>query len=482
MTQITPVNNPFSAFKMPDVQSSRIATSQGILPHAVTNNTLQNQADAVELNTATNSPSAQNSVSEQNGTKKYFDIKTLAKIGAALAVGAGVVYAFKTHKIPFFKGGKQATESLADTAAQLGKKSAQVLEDTTSNLAKTAVQTGEQAADVAKEAAASLERNAQTVLQQGDSALHVASDVPKGDKKAKEVGFVIAAFSTGFIARAFKDFLNGDDAKALSLRKQIIEKEMYLKDVEIPFVEQEAAEYYENYKSDIIQAIDSLDAKASQMKLKFNNAVANYKKLKEGSYVEYFDDTNAKKLVVNRRENGSVKLEEFLGNNGSVVTHYNSSGMPIIIEYCQDGKVRLKARYKFSPDTAEPYLSQMLIYTKGSNKASLISFDANGNPEFYLARNNEGKLIKAFDIDSNTLDVKTIILPDREGENWLKRYTYEDGTLKSVSIMPSNDLPARKYNFVNGVVQSLDLFNNLNESPVLHVPFEDVNQSEFIAK
>ena len=272
-----------------------------------------------------------------------------------------------------------------------------------------------------------------------------------------------------------KEIKNSDDAKAIELKKQVLQREFYLRNVEIPYLEKEASEYYRNYKQDILNAIENFDRKKDKIGTKYAQAVVLYNGLKEGSYEENWPNSNLIKLKVERNpKNNTTRVETFSQDNkSSVAVYYNSLGKPLLIEQYYDGKLRLKGSFRHT-DNDEGYLSKIFIYTKGSKKASLISYDKNGNPEFYLARNNDGKLIKSFEIDNKTLDVKTIILPDNSGKSWLKWYEYDaNGNLKTVLAKPSNGLPQRRYNFDNGVVKSLDLFNDMDKTPILHVPFEE---------
>ena len=500
MTQITPVgNNPFSMFKMPESKpaSAPVATNVASAPQKVDSveitNTAQDKKDTIEI-----------------AGKKINTKAALAAGGVAVAVVAGLIYAIKTHKLPFFKGKlkneaaelaqqgarqaheiaqsatRTAIETLEPVAAQAQKAASdagdvvEVLEPLVSQAQKAAADAGNVASGIIEPAAAQAQKAAGQVTQT------IAEDIvqPVATKKSNNLGFALAAFSVGLIARGFREFMPSKDSKIESLKNSVLENESYIKDIEIPYIYQEAQEYYDNYQQDIINAIDFLENKVESLQATYNLAIGKYENLDSGSYSEYWEDSDTKKLTVTRRKNGSVKLEEFnQEGKGSQVTYYTKTGRPLSVEYRKGGKPSLKLRFKLSKETGEPYLSQMFVYPKGSKKASMIAFDENLNPEFYLARNKEGDLMKAFDIDSTTLDLKTVILPDEHGKDWLKRYTYgSDGILQSALIMPSNDLPARKYNFTDSVPESLDLFENIDDEPVLHVPFSEDAQLEFIEK
>ena len=496
MTQMLPVgNNPFSMFKMPESMVSDSAAS--------------NVSNTIVVPKAADDKSVDTLVKTQGGTdnnEKANRKKIVVYAAAAasiVAIGAGIIYAVKNRKIPFLNKGTPPSVKPATTSNIVEEGVQSVAEQLTNNLPVTP--------PVIKPAATSniVEEGVQSVAEQLTNNLPVTPTVVKPaatsniveegvqsvadvtakspkpkDNKFKDVGFVVIAFSAGLITKLFRNLSKSDSVQAEKLKNKVIENEAYIKDVELPFITQEANEYYSNYKEDVLCAIDTMCLRADDMKNEYNKAIAIYSKLDSGDYCEYWDDANTKKIQATRNENGVTKLELYSkdGNNKRVI-NYSSIGKPLSIERYKDGKLLLKCRYKTSAETNKPYLSQMLIYTKGSNKASLIAFDENGNPEFYLARNNDGKLIKAFDIDSDTLDVKTIMLPGDNGEDWLKKYNFEsDGNLKSALIMPSNDMPLRRYNFDDGCAQSMDLYNDIEKKPILHVPFESKSQLELIEK
>ena len=515
MTQISPIgNNPFSMFKMVDMTTP----SRGMV-QPVQNNMNATAQNSVPATQNTSAPSGNNIIN------KKINKKTIAIIGGVLAAAVGIVIAIKSHKTHSLKGDavqelKDAAQPLLSSAPEvlpdLSPKGAAVLNELADNLSsapevlpdlspKVVDTVSEKLADglsQIKPDVANFTAQLPPVAEAGSEGVKLAvNEVPQVieaaaqdvsekiahkakevSNKSKEIRFVITAFSVGLIAKAFKEIIKSDSVQAANLQKQILEKESYLKDIEIPYIRQEAQEYYENYKQDILTALDYFEPNAQYLTAKYNEAIVKYAELDDGSYAEFFDGTNDTKLEVQRRENGSTKVREFSPDGkGSTVTYYTFEGRPLSIEFYQGDKLKLKAKYKLSPMSAEPYLSQMFVYTKGSKKASMISFDEELNPKYYLARDNQGRLIKAFDIDSNSLDVKTITLPAKDGESWLKKYNYEsDGQLKSVVIMPSNDLPARRYNFDDGVLEGLDLYANINEAPILHVPFETLAQPEFI--
>ena len=490
MTQISPIgNNPFSMFKMVDMTTP----SRGMV-QPVQNNMNATAQNSVPATQNTSAPSGNNIIN------KKINKKTIAIIGGVLAAAVGIVIAIKSHKTHSLKG--DAVQELKDAAQPLLSSAPEVLPDLSPKVVDTVSEKLADGLSQIKPGVTNFTAQLPPVAEAGsegvklavnevpqvieaaaqDVSEKIAHKVKEVSNKSKEIRFVITAFSVGLIARAFKEIIKSDSVQAANLQKQILEKESYLKDIEIPYIRQEAQEYYENYKQDILTALDYFEPNAQYLTAKYNEAIVKYAELDDGSYAEFFDGTNDTKLEVQRRENGSTKVREFSPDGkGSTVTYYTFEGRPLSIEFYQGDKLKLKAKYKLSPMSAEPYLSQMFVYTKGSKKASMISFDEELNPKYYLARDNQGRLIKAFDIDSNSLDVKTITLPAKDGESWLKKYNYEsDGQLKSVVIMPSNDLPARRYNFDDGVIEGLDLYANINEAPILHVPFETLAQPEFI--
>ena len=474
MVQISPVgnNNPFSMFKMVDPSMS--ASAAPIKGVQNVKQPVSTPASAAPSDNLTDAKS--NVLTRVKKPNIKINARTVAMGAAVVALAGGILYAFATRKTTFFRG-RMRTPSPVGNLGNVNN---------LQNLTPPIKPSAEAAQEVVQNLTPPIKPSAEVcreVMEDSKVVNNQVKSIPKQvADKFKDVGFVLAAFGVGLVVRAFKEIAATNDTKAAKLQNQVLEMESYIKNIEIPYIEQEAAEYYDNYMQDITGVVDYFDLKADSLRYMYNNAVLEYDKLREGSYVEYYENTDRKKLVVKRRKNGSTRVENYDKDKCRVV-NYDKNGSPFSIELYMGEKLALKGRYKFSDDKQKPYLSQMLVYTRGSRRPSLIAFNEEAKPEFYLARNNDGGLIKAFDIDSKTLDVKTVILPDQNGEKWLKMYSYtNNGILKSVSVMPSNGLPARKYNYDEGVVRSMDLYENFNEAPVLHVPFVDLNQSEFIEK
>ena len=497
MAQINPIgNNPFYMFNTKSAASNQSLTKTPALPQPQAQ---QQVITPVQNNVVqSNDSNAQTPVVQDANKKKK--MPTGLAIGVALAAGAGIIYAVKTGKFSSFRGKAQdAGEKVKDNiinavsdAVENGKEALsnvgdEIKEETTKKINRHIAKHDAVPRLKQKPVEEIVEQVTEKIPEQKVISKPIENAVEpnkKSSDKTKDIAFVALAFGVGLIAKAFRSIKNSDSSQAAELKKQLLEQESYIKEVEIPSINQESQEYLENYKQNILDAIDATELPVKKMRGKYNSALKKYKTLDEGSYSNNWDGTDIIKTSVKRADNGSVKLEEFDKNGDKIgVVYYNAIGRPTSIETYKDGQIRQKARYKLAKDTNKPYLAQYLIYAGNSKKASMIAFDENNNPQYYLARNKEGKLIKAFDINSNTLDVKTISLPDNNGEKWLKKFSYrDDGSVDDVTIMPSNDLPRRRYNYESGQPTSMDLFDKNGESPILHVPFEENYQSEFMEK
>lgn len=497
MVQINPVNNnPFYMFNTKSAASNQSLTKTPALPQPQAQ---QQVITPVQNNVVqSNDSNAQTPVVQDANKKKK--MATTVAIGVALAAGAGLIYAIKTGKFSSFRGRAQdAGEKVQDNIINGVSDAVESGKDALSNAGGKIKEeaTKEINRHVAKHDAVPRlkQKPVEEVVGQITEEIseqkvvskpieNITEPDKKTNDKTKDIAFVALAFGVGLIAKAFRSIKNSDTAQVAELKKQLLEQESYIKEVEIPLINQESQEYLENYKQNILDAIDVTELSVKKMRGKYNSALKKYKMLNEGSYSVNWDDTDTIKELVKRADNGSVRLEQFDKNGEKIgIVYYNAIGRPTSIETYKDGQICQKARYKLAKDANKPYLAQYLIYAGNSKKASMLAFDENNNPQYYLARNKEGKLIKAFDINSDTLDVKRISLPDKDGEKWLKKFSYrEDGSIDDVTIMPSNDLPRRRYNYESGQPTSMDLFDKNGESPILHVPFEENHQSEFMEK
>ena len=221
------------------------------------------------------------------------------------------------------------------------------------------------------------------------------------------------------------------------------------------------------------------------MKQLYISSLKTYENLKDGSYSEFYNGSDVKKLQVERHDGGSLTLKNY-GKDGKLFTvvYFSPSGLPRDISLYKNDKIKARAEYKTSLDADKQYISRLFVYASDSGKAHTVSYGENLNPKSYLARTQFGKFVKCFNIDSDTGMLKSVFLPTSDSNGkCVKKYFYEqDGTLDKVIIMPSNNLPMRRYNYDSGTLTSMDLFNKENEAPIVHVPFERLNQSEFIEK
>ncbi len=460
MTQMIPVNNnPFSAFDVPQFAKQAVAPLN--LSHA-------QKPDSVEIKSA---QPQNNSDVGQSESKNSFINKIKNINPKILAFGAAV-----------------AAVALGATAFAVKRKKTNAT-DAVRTLASLAKNTNDIQVGLAGSSAA-VAKSAENVLVDvtediKDAAADVAAKAASEKKSGGEANLVLAAFGIGLFARAFREFRESDDIKAIELKKQLLESEPYIKRVEIPYITREAQESYNSFANEVADILEVTKKPYSTMKQLYISSLKTYENLKDGSYSEFYDNSDVKKREVTRDESGSTTLKNF-GKDGKLfsVVHFSNKGTPRDIILYKDEKMRAKAEYKTSIDTDSPYISRLFVYANSSGLAHTVSYDENSNPKSYLARTQFGKFLKCYNINGATGELKSVFLPaSGSGGKCAKKYFYKpDGELDKVVIMPSNDLPLRSYNYEDGVLMGLDLFNSENEAPILHVPFEKLNQSEFIEK
>lgn len=517
MNQISPIgSNPFHMFNV----SPAIAQSQANVQ--MTDNTAnvqppmpQSAAPTPAVSNVQNnsvSQNAQNQTTQQsdvNSSAKKISTKTVAAAGAALAAVAGIVYAVKKHKVKeipvqLTKMGNEAQEAATNAQSTMAKVQDGII-DAAQDVADDAAITAQKTFSAASQATP---QAAQTIVQENPAVKDAAKEAQEAAKKLSdatleetkesfkdkilkngEINFALAAFGIGLIARSFRELKNSDDVEAMKLKKEVLNKEPYLKEVEIPYVLEEASEAYLNYNTSILGAIEHSYNSVEKLYDIYNEGVELYNSLDKDTHSEFWEGTNTIKYDIERKSNGTVSLVKYdaQGNIDSKIL-YNAYGRPLQVSKYSNNKLVAKGRFVFSQQTQEPYMSNLFIFPKGSTKSShMLIYDENQKPLYYLARTNEGDRKKAFQIDAETSNVEAALLPDENGKKWLKKYYYtNDGEIDKIIVMPSYDLPMRRYNFEDGKLQSLDLFDDEGSAPVLHVPFEDIpeiNQDpEFIEK
>ena len=463
MTQMIPVNNnPFSAFDVPQFAKQAVAPLN--LSHA-------QKPDSVEVKSAQpqNNSDVGQSESKNSFVNKIKNInpKILAFGAAVAAVATGAIIFLVKRKKPDTKD----TADAVRTVVNLGQNAQGAQVDLAGSIAPVTKHADDVLVDVTEDIK--------------DAAADVAAKAASEKKSGGEANLVLAAFATGLFARAFREFRESDDVKAIELKKQLLESEPYIKRVEIPYITREAQESYNSFANEVTDILEVTKKPYSTMKQLYISSLKTYENLKDGSYSEFYDNSDVKKREVTRDESGSTTLKNF-GKDGKLfsVVHFSNKGTPRDIILYKDEKMRAKAEYKTSIDTDSPYISRLFVYANNSGLAHTVSYDENSNPKSYLARTQFGKFLKCYNINGATGELKSVFLPASDsGGKCAKKYFYKpDGELDKVVIMPSNDLPLRSYNYEDGVLMGLDLFNSENEAPILHVPFEKLNQSEFIEK
>ena len=514
MNQISPIgSNPFRMFNIPSastqsqtgVQNIPVKTVANVQPPMPQNAPITPPVSNVQNNTV--SEPVQNQPPQQADADKpvkKIGTKTIAAAGVALAAVAGIVYAVKKHKVKEIPvqlnaEAQEAVATLQGAAAKTQEKITGAVQDAPGALQRKI--------DASSQAAASAVQATRAILQD-DAAKSTSAAAKEAAKKLSggnldeakeslkdkilkngEINFALAAFGIGLIARAFRELKNNDDIEAMKLKKEILDKEPYLKEVEIPYILQEANEAYQNYNTSILGAIEKSYDSVKKLYDIYNEGIELYGSVDKDTHSEFWDDTNIRKYDIERKSNGAVSIVKY-DNEGNIDSKilYNAYGRPLNVLKYSKNKLVAKGRFAFSQQTQEPYMSNLFIFPKGSTKSShMLKYDENQKPLYYLACTNEGDRKKAFQIDAETSNIEAAMLPDENGKKWLKKYYYtNDGEIDKVIVMPSYDLPMRRYNFEDGKLQSLDLFDDKGDTPVLHVPFEDaadINQdSEFIEK
>lgn len=466
MTQMIPVNNnPFAAFVVPKFAKQ---------PDVSANSNYYAE-DTLELNNNAGVKSTAAPAQDDNKTSFTDKIKKInpkfaaaAAAVAALVVGAGV-FAIKRKKpdtdtvLEIVDFAQDTANGGVDSLSKTADEAAEPLSEALGSAAKKAAdEIANKAADVTNKAA--------------DTVNGAVSDTKKTNA---DVNLVLAAFGVGLFARAFREIKSTDDAQAIELKKKMLESEPYIKRIEIPYIKREAQECYENYKNEFAQALDYLKKPFMIMEQMYISSQKAFSELKEGSYSEFYEGTDIVKREVARGAHGSVTLKNY-DKNGELfsVADYSENGTAREISLYQDGKMRARAEYKMS-DVNKPYISKLFVYTKGSKQAHTVSYDENSNPKSYLTRNSSGRFTKCFNLNSATGELESVFLPERKGVHsgkCAKKYFYKpDGELDKVVIMPSNDLPLRKYNYEDGALTGMDLYDKEGDTPLLHVPFDTLN-------
>ena len=478
MTQMIPVNNnPFAAFDVPKFAKQ---------PDVSANSNYYAE-DTLELNNNAGVKSTAAPAQDDNKTSFTDKIKKInPKFAAAAAAVAALVVGVGVFAIKRKKPDTDTVLEIVDFAQDTAKPAAKIID--------TAVPDAPQAAEAAdkavQEAAQEVLKTAKGVTAADEIAnkaadvTNKAADTVNGavsdtKKTNADVNLVLAAFGVGLFARAFREIKSTDDAQAIELKKKMLESEPYIKRIEIPYITREAQECYENYKNEFTQALDYLKKPFMIMEQMYISSQKAFSELKEGSYSEFYEGTDIVKREVARGAHGSVTLKNY-DKNGELfsVADYSENGTAREISLYQDGKMRARAEYKMS-DVNKPYISKLFVYTKGSKQAHTVSYDENSNPKSYLTRNSLGRFTKCFNLNSATGELESVFLPERKGVHsgkCAKKYFYKpDGELDKVVIMPSNDLPLRKYNYEDGVLTGMDLYDKEGDTPLLHVPFDTLN-------
>ncbi len=536
MTQMIPVNNnPFAAFDVPKFAKQPDVSANS---NYYAEDTLELNNNAGVKSTAAPAQDDNKTSFTDKIKKMNPKFAAAAAAVAALVVGAGV-FAIKRKKpdtdtvlkiVDFAqdtaKGGADSLSKTADEAAEplreaLGAAAKKAADEMTDKPAQEAVkiaaeavtaavddvtvkpaakiidtvvpdapQAAEAADKAVQEAAQEVLKTAEGVTAADEIAnkaadvTNKAADTVNGavsdtKKTNADVNLVLAAFGVGLFARAFREIKSTDDAQAIELKKKMLESEPYIKRIEIPYITREAQECYENYKNEFTQALDYLKKPFMIMEQMYISSQKAFSELKEGSYSEFYEGTDIVKREVARGAHGSVTLKNY-DKNGELfsVADYSENGTAREISLYQDGKMRARAEYKMS-DVNKPYISKLFVYTKGSKQAHTVSYDENSNPKSYLTRNSLGRFTKCFNLNSATGELESVFLPERKGVHsgkCAKKYFYKpDGELDKVVIMPSNDLPLRKYNYEDGVLTGMDLYDKEGDTPLLHVPFDTLN-------
>lgn len=349
-------------------------------------------------------------------------------IGALAAATAGLIVAFATGKIklPKFIEAKKAAREAAKLAAQ-------------------------QAAQAEQEAV-------------------------KNAAKQADGNLAIGAFAVGLIAKCFKDSQT-EDKEIEKLKKLVLENEDFIKNTELPQIQEEADQYAQVYNQTIIPKIEKLAKYSDEMYSRYDNDIAALNK-DNGEFKEYFwPETNIKKgdftrnektgaTVMNLydKEGKKTQTTTFIDNKPVEIVAYSPTENPYTrgrFSTAKDGKVRMTHFFVYDKNTAKP--------------TGTLSFDENQGIKSYLHYIEDGKLDKVYFLNPQTLDLNAISLPDEEGKCCNRRYLFGENKLQSAKIRDKNSkLPSHTYYFdkdQNPV--SMDVLGK--DKYRLEVPFEVEN-------
>ena len=119
-------------------------------------------------------------------------------------------------------------------------------------------------------------------------------------------------------------------------------------------------------------------------------------------------------------------------------------------------------------------MSHLVKYNSSTGKvAGTLTFDENNQVKSYLARDREGKLSKVFFIEPNSQELESVVVPNPAGTKCARRYYYDQqGSVSSVDVRPSADLPERKYYFREDELAGLELMDKKGLKPLFYLPLD----------
>ena len=391
--------------------------------------------------------------SNGNKKKKVALAATLLALGAA---GTGIYFAVKKGKLNidavknFF-----AKKEIPQPAP---KEPARVLDETGGGIKDAAQSALKDAARIGDEAA---EQAAQTGKKE-------ASSLPQ------DAGFALGAFGLGLVAKGLREARESEDAQIEELKDLLKQKADFIENDEIPLIEQEGSQYYDNYSQGIIPAIEKMKPSVEFVENTAKQVCTLYENIVSGAPGESI--TRNYTLETNPDTGADVLTVLTQGNIPSAVAVFDKDGALVQLEIYNSSKHETPAvKSRFLRDTiGKTYMSHLVKYNPSTGKvAGTLTFDENNQVKSYLARDREGKLSKVFFIEPNSQELESVVVPNPAGTKCARRYYYDQqGSVSSVDVRPSADLPERKYYFREDELAGLELMDKKGLKPLFYLPLD----------
>ncbi len=419
-------NNPYLNFNVPNIGPN----TQPQAPAVQSTNETQPQMPVKNLEQP-----AQDSFKKDAGTeKKPMNplVKSVLGFGAKVAVAFGVFYGIKKFGPKLVAGGiKKKLSNLVGKDG--GKKAAEV-----------ATEAGKKAGKKAKEVASTVADSAQEVVQDVANKGPTLAENLKADAKLGAAVFTAAAG-----ANLVEELVSEDKT---TLQEAVEKKEDHIKNVESKKVEKNAQEYKSNFEETIKPLVqDNLLPRLDRVKSQIDELYIAAEAHPDGTHT---------------RADGKIKLYDIQTNKDGTRTidRYNAADEKIAsltlagddeVEFVtydarENSKKNIALKVKFSKVEGEHFMSHFSVHnSKTGDVAATVVLDKNGNPKSFLSRNNDDKasLKKVIHFDTETQELKAVMVSDDRGKKITEKYHYESGEIASVEMAKDKDMPERTYIF-----------------------------------